>query len=163
VSVSDVLTADPRLPDRWWERLRDSLATLRTVPTRRINHDQASVSRRAQALLGQPVRVERWETVHGDLHWGNLMRPFGMLDWELWGRGPAGTDAATLFLYALPVPAVAVRVRAVFTDVLDTPVGRVAELVVAARMLARIAGGDYPHMAEPLRHHLKGLGVDLYR
>ncbi|MGH3832986.1 MAG: phosphotransferase [Pseudonocardiaceae bacterium] len=46
------------------------------------------------------LQINHWQTVHGDLHWGNLLQPrLGILDWETWGQGPAGTDIATLYCY----------------------------------------------------------------
>ena len=86
------------------------------------------------------------------------MRPrLAILDWELWGRAPAGTDAATLLCYSLLVPDVAERVRALLADLLDTPTGRVAQLYVIARLLDRTEGGDYPELAEPLTKQVNAL------
>jgi hypothetical protein len=59
---------------------------------------------------------------------------FGLLDWEQWGRAPAGTDAATLLADSLVVPELAERVRDVFGDVLDSDAGQLAQLYVAARV-----------------------------
>jgi hypothetical protein len=86
------------------------------------------------------------------------MRPrFGILDWELWGIAPAGTDAATLLCYSLLVPSIAEQVHELFSDALDTPTGRIAQLTVVARLLNRIDGGDYPDLAEPLQQHARTL------
>ncbi|WP_146134754.1 phosphotransferase [Actinopolyspora mortivallis] len=72
--------------------------------------------------IGARRPVLDWETVHGDLHWANLLRPeLGLLDWSLWGRGPAGTDAATLYCYSLLAPRTAATVWHTFVDVLDAP------------------------------------------
>ncbi len=103
------------------------------------------------------VRVERWETIHGDLHWANLLTPMGILDWELWGRGPAGTDAATLYCYSLAEPAVAQKVRDHVGDILDTSDGCRAQLYVVARLLHRANLGDHPHLVAPLRRHAEHL------
>jgi hypothetical protein len=82
---------------------------------------------------------------------------FGLLDWELWGRGPAGTDAATLHCYSL-LPATAKKINAMFADALNSPTGRVAQLYVIARMLRRVDDGDYyPDLAEALTRHAHGL------
>jgi hypothetical protein len=62
---------------------------------------------------------------------------FGLLDWELWGQGPVGTDPATLFLFGLLTPSVADQVYATFGDILSTPVGVDAQIRVAARILWR--------------------------
>jgi hypothetical protein len=158
VSATDVLHHVVGLPLSWWTALRHDLDRLRAIPTGRVNTDQDTVTRRAQAAFGADLRVQRWETVHGDLHWANLLAPrLGILDWELWGRGPAGTDAASLLCHSLLVPAVADRVHTTFADVLDTPAGHTAQLAVAARMLGRIAGGDYPELEIPLRRHTASL------
>jgi hypothetical protein len=153
-SSTDVLRTTPELTETWWEDLRRSLRVLAKTSTVRNHADQERVSERVRSRFGDAVdsTVTRWETVHADLHWANLTRPrLGLLDWEMWGRGPVGTDAATLLCYSLLVPDVANRVRAEFTDVLDTPSGRVAQLYVIARLLRRIDGGDYPELAEPLQ------------
>ncbi|WP_020670148.1 phosphotransferase [Amycolatopsis nigrescens] len=142
------------LPPQWWRELRASLTTLARTQTERMHSDQAKINRRIRDAFGDgtTVVIQRWETVHGDLHWGNLLRdPFGILDWELWGTGPAGTDAATLYAYSLAQPAVAATVRSQFTDVLDTPDGRRAQLAVAARLLHRASFGDHPELVDPLR------------
>ncbi len=76
--------------------------------------------------------------------------PLGIVDWELWGRGPVGTDAATLHCYSLAVPGLAERVREEF-PVLDTPDGRSAQLYAVARLLHRVRLGDHPRLAGPLR------------
>ncbi|WP_090011488.1 hypothetical protein [Lentzea albidocapillata] len=92
--------------------------------------------------------MREWETVHGDLHWANLMGPkFGLLDRESWGRGPAGTDAATLLNYSLLVPQTVERVR----DTTDA--GLPAQFYVAARLLHRADRGDHPDLVAPLRRH----------
>lgn len=92
--------------------------------------------------------------MHGDLHWANLFTPCALIDWEMWGTGPAGTDVAAIYCYSLLVPEVAARVRAEFADVLDTSTGRTAQLYVAARLLTR-APHDFPELTEPLRRHIE--------
>lgn len=152
VSPTEVARQAVDLPQSWWSALRHELDRLRIAPTGRVNANQDTVTRRSQAAFGADLRIQRWETVHGDLRWANLLAPqLGILDWELWGRGPAGTDAASLYCHSLLVPAVAARVWDTFTDVLDTPTGRTAQLAVAARMLGRVDGGDYPELEAPLR------------
>jgi hypothetical protein len=158
VSATDVLHHAVMLPTKWWSTLQNNLDLLRQVDTTRVNADQATVTRRVMAAFGTDLPVQRWETVHGDLHWSNLLGPtLGILDWELWGRGPAGTDAASLLCHSLLVPAIADRVRDVFAQVLDTPTGRTAQLAVVARMLGRVSGGDYPELEAPLRQHAVSL------
>lgn len=152
VSGSDVLRRDVELGDEWWAELRRTLDVLRRTDTDRINTTQAVITRRVQDVYGVDLPIRRWETVHGDLHWNNVLGPrFGLLDWELWGRGPVGFDAASLYCHSLLVPSVAARVWGVFADVLDGDEGRFALRAAAARMLHRIAGGDYPDLEVPLR------------
>ncbi|MGH3620236.1 MAG: aminoglycoside phosphotransferase [Sciscionella sp.] len=158
-SPTDVLRAPLDLPVTWWAQLRRTIGAIGSTPTTRFNVDQDKITRRVRAAFGDRVelRIDRWETVHGDLHWSNLLAPeFGLVDWEMWGRGPAGTDAATLYCYSLLVPAMAHRVREVFADVLDMPAGRLAQVCVAARLLTR-AAQDYPDLADPLYQHTQSL------
>lgn len=159
-SPTDVLRAPSDVPAEWWSDLRRSLDALAVTPTERVHADQTRVNERVRRRFGDHVDtvVTRWTTAHGDLHWANLLRPrLGVLDWELWGTAPAGTDAATLLCYGLLVPEVVGQVRDRFADVLDSPSGRVAQLYVVARLLRRIDGGDYPELAEPLAAHARTL------
>lgn len=160
-SPSDVLRTEVELSDRWYSELRRSLHRLASVPTTRITVTQTRVNGLVRAAFGQhhSPQVNRWETVHGDLHWGNLLQPqLGILDWEMWGQGPAGTDAATLYCYSLLDSDLTHRVRGEFADILDSPDGVVAQLWVAARLLKRIKNsGDFPDLEKPLRDHSETL------
>jgi len=159
-SPTDVLHASIDLPPEWWTDLAQSLNSLASTPTTRTNADQNLVTIRITERFGDGpnTTVDEWETVHGDLHWSNITAPrFGLLDWELWGRGPRGTDAATLFCYSLLAPTVAATVRDRFHEVLDSPSGRVAQLYVVARLQRRIDGGDHLDLAEPLNDHVRDL------
>lgn len=157
-SDTDVLRAEVDLPEQWWSELRTALETIRVVPTLRLRNDEPDIQRAVREKLGHELDVQHWDTVHGDLHWANLVRPrFGLLDWELWGRGPAGTDAASLYCCSLLVPPVAAKVRETFADVLDGPDGPTALRYVAARALHRVDMGDHPDLAAPLRELLAGL------
>lgn len=152
-SPTDVLHTRPDLPAQWWLELRRSTDALAAQHATRTHADQDKVTRRISERFGAEIdtTVAGWETVHGDLHWANLLCPdLGVLDWELWGRAPVGTDAATLLCYSLLVPAVAEQIRQTFADKLDGPSGRVAQLYVIARLLRRIDGGDYPELRQPL-------------
>lgn len=161
-SPTDVLRDGRKLPRAWWAELRRTLGVIHSTPTARVSADQDKVSRRIHAAFGDTVdvHVREWVTVHGDLHWGNLLAPeFGLVDWELWGRGPAGTDEATLYCYSLLVPAVAQTVHEVFARVLNSDAGRVAQVHVAARLLTRVE--DYPDIAGALRQHVTPLVDEL--
>ncbi|MBI1759688.1 MAG: aminoglycoside phosphotransferase [Actinobacteria bacterium] len=162
-SDTDVLRNELKLPDAWWRQLRRTVDTLRVTPTSRVNTDpeRLDVRLREEYRGRAHLRVQDWETVHGDLHWNNLLQPrFALLDWELWGRGPAGTDPATLYCYSLLAPATAARVHETFADQLDTPAGQIAQLVVATRLLDRAGDGDHPDLIEPLRHHVDVLAAN---
>ncbi len=159
-SSSDALRAPIVLSDRWWADLRGALATLADVPTSRTYADQEKVHDRIRGRFGPNVEttVTQWETVHGDLHGNNLLCPnFALLDWELWGRGPAGLDAASLFYFSLLTPGTAEQVRTAFAAKLDAPTGRIAQLYVAARLLRRIEGGDFADLEGPVRTHARTL------
>lgn len=153
---SEPLRSDLDMSDTWWHSLRRALDALRATPSTRDVSSRWSVNSRILEDYGDQVARQmaptRWETVHGDLHWNNLLGPrLGLLDWEMWGRGPVGTDAASLYCYSLLTPETARRVWAVFEDVLDSPAGRTALFRAAARLLRR-APRDYPDLAEPLQH-----------
>ncbi|WP_317494858.1 aminoglycoside phosphotransferase [Haloechinothrix sp. LS1_15] len=162
-SPDPVAGPDLALDEGWWSQLTGFLRDLSCAPTSRVNADQPRVDHRVDAAFGPgvTVAVDRWETVHGDLHWANLHRePFGVLDWEGWGRGPVGTDAATLYLYSLAAPNIAAAVHRHFSDVLDSPTGRTAQLFVTARLLYRATLGDHPQLITPLRARAHSLLVD---
>ncbi|MBQ0926760.1 aminoglycoside phosphotransferase [Saccharopolyspora endophytica] len=155
-SNTDIPATDEPMPFSWWSTLRNTLATLAATSTSRVHTDQDRVTRRIREDFGEqaPTHVERWETVHGDLHWNNLLCPeFGLLSWEAWGRGPAGTDAATLLCCSLLAPTTYLAVLSQFRDVLDTSTGRVAQLYAAARLLLRAERDQHHEAARALRIH----------
>ncbi|WP_447005894.1 aminoglycoside phosphotransferase [Saccharothrix isguenensis] len=109
-SPADALRAEVELSDEWWAELRRTTDTVAATPTARVNSSQDKITDRIVQRFGDAVdpTVPEWETVHGDVHWANLLCPsFGLLDWEWWGRAPAGTDAATLLCYSLLTPTIA--------------------------------------------------------
>jgi hypothetical protein len=160
-SDTDVLYTPPPLPDEWWSQLRESADRIAATPTSRFaDRNRSSGPNQVREVFGDQVAdarmPTRWVTAHGDLHWANVLGPqFGMLDWELWGSAPAGTDAATLLTFSLLVPATAARVYATFADVLDTPDGQYAQLRAAARILRRDKHGQYPALADAVRRHIQ--------
>lgn len=158
-SATDSLRTPPDLPETWWAELRRSVDVIRSTPTTRYANVRARPGRRVHEVFGDDVanafRPMMWETAHGDLHWSNVLGPeLGILDWELWGPGPAGLDAATLYLFALLVPDVANRVHETFADVLDSAAGQVAQVSVASRIFFRAADGENPDLAEAVRNHI---------
>ncbi|XKK41700.1 aminoglycoside phosphotransferase family protein [Nocardiopsis sp. ARC36] len=144
----------PKVGDGWWSDLRGAVDRLAEQGTDRVAVDQDAVTRRLLVFFGDAIdpTVTHWATAHADLHWANLLGPgLGVLDWELWGCGPAGLDAATLYCHSLTHPETAEQVHQVFGDQLATPDGVRAQLFVIARLLLRIERGDDPAVA-PLLH-----------
>lgn len=141
-SPTDALRTRLDLPSSWWAELRRTVDVVRATPTDRYSSRVRRSSTRVAEVFGRyeaeallPVETE---TVHQDMHWSNVLGPeFGLLDWELWGCGPIGTDAATLFLFALLMPDTADQVYATFADILAEPAGIDAQIRVAARILWR--------------------------
>ena len=142
------LDQDPVLPDVWWQDLRHALSRLGQAPGVRTTIRDAWIDAAFPQFLGVPApgKVER-ATGHGDLHWGNLTAPLAILDWERWGLLPVGYDVGNLYVNSLLVPAVATRVWAEFSQVLDTPAGRIGELIALAEMLQAVRRGYYPELA----------------
>lgn len=145
-----------------WNNLRQSLQLLANIETKRCYADQNQVTTGIQQRFGRGIdtAVQQWAVVHGDLHWSNLMKPhFHILDWELWGRGPAAIDAATLLCFSLLEPNTRLMVEKKFSDLLATATGRISKLFVAARLFNRIEGGDFRELEKPLRQFVNALGV----
>ncbi|WP_329486654.1 hypothetical protein OG618_08295 [Kitasatospora sp. NBC_01246] len=152
VSVTPDLREDPGLEDDWWSDLKSALDGIATAPGTKITLRSAWMEEVFPKYLGipAPTEVER-VTGHGDLQWANLTAPRLMiLDWERWGLVPAGYDPAVLWVSGLLVPAVAQRIRVEFSDVLDTPAGRIGQLVALAEMLQAVDRGYYPELAPSL-------------
>jgi hypothetical protein len=133
------------VPDSWWSQLRVSLDRLALHPTeRRFRwHSSERYATLLGAFYGERVDfgpVPRWCTEHLDLHWNNVTAPkLWIIDWELWGVAVAGYGAATLYCTSLGVPQMAKRVRETFADILDSPSGRYAQLIVIAELLSHTA------------------------
>lgn len=159
-SATAALRSPVGLPDSWWQVLRCSLDALAGWPTTRVSHSQDLATRRLLASFGDrldPV-VREWTTAHGDLHWANLTAPdCWLLDWETWGRAPAGYDAAMLYCTSLLHPETAGRVYDTFADVLETPEGTRAQVCAAAKLLLRAHYGHDLDLAVPLHRHVDRL------
>ncbi|MEF3118908.1 phosphotransferase [Streptomyces chrestomyceticus] len=150
---SPVLRRELVLPTPWWVSLRASLEQLAAVRTDRVAVRQEWADRSVPRFAGVSApQITEWVTVHGDLHFANLTLDGPvMLDWEGWGIGPYGYDAALLYVYSLLAPATAERVRQAFADVLDSPQGQAALLIVATELLQSASRGDHPALVAPLR------------
>jgi len=160
VATEMVLRDAVDLDRRWWDELRSSIDTLAGHPTERICLDQRLLRRRLNEAAGSDVDIDglQWSTAHGDLQWTNLTAPeCCLLDWESWGRAPAGYDAALLLCASLLQPDLASRVYATFADLLDTFTGQVAQLAAAAKMLELAPLGHHSDLAAPLRQHTEAL------
>ncbi|WP_034089114.1 hypothetical protein [Streptacidiphilus albus] len=166
ISSTPDLRADPGLDDGWWAALSGALADIATVtaPSAKITLRQAWVEEVFPKYLGIPAPADVERTVgHGDLQWANLTAgPLQILDWERWGLVPVGYDPAVLWVSSLLVPVVADRVLVEFSDILDTPAGRVGQLVALAEMLQAVDRGHYPQLATILADRARDLtGVPL--
>ncbi|MEY9846186.1 hypothetical protein ABH940_003271 [Streptacidiphilus sp. BW17] len=164
VSSTPDLRDDPGLDDGWWTGLRNALAGIAEAPSTKITLRQTWVEEVFPKYLGipAPAEIER-TTGHGDLQWANLTAaPLKILDWERWGLVPVGYDPAVLWVSSLLVPAVAHRIRQEFADVLESPAGRVGQLIALAEMLQAVDRGYYPELAPLLADCARGLtGVAL--
>jgi len=160
VSPTPHLAANAVLNAEWWRSLRQTLDVLKAVPTDRNYADQARVQSRIRKHFPHAANlsVDAWSTAHGDLHWSNLLAPrFGLIDWELWGRGPRGADVATLIGYSVLVPEMVQRLEELFIADISGPTGRIAQLYVIARLLDRIQLGDHLDLEGPLRLRARAL------
>ncbi|MFI9080577.1 hypothetical protein ACIGW8_29620 [Streptomyces sioyaensis] len=159
VSRSPVLSHTVDLPDTWWSDLHGALDHIANVPTDRQAVREQYIRHRVPEFTGVTPGEITWTTAHGDLHWANLTGPqLTLMDWEGWGTAPAGYDAANLHLHSLPVPDLAERVRKEFSQVLDTPAGRVGELTAGTEILQAAARVPfYADLADSVRQHLDHL------
>jgi hypothetical protein len=145
---------EPILTEQWLTDLDQALRAVSAhlVPDHGL--DASYVNDGIRAFFGIEVDVAAvpWTTAHCDLHWGNLTAPgLVILDWEIWGRAPAGYDAASLLCTTLTYPNSAERVRRALAHFLDTPSGRVATLAAAVRFLRFADGGELTDLALPVR------------
>jgi hypothetical protein len=142
------------LPPSWYESLRTSLENLGQYETDRMNTRQELISRRILEWFGPEIdsKIEYWSTVHGDIHWANLTCPeCWIFDWEAWGRGPKGLDAAFLLCFSLLQPNIAAQIFHYFEDWLTAPDGIRSQLFACAELLRMIKlYGDHPDLASKL-------------
>lgn len=157
-----VLSPTPELresldvPVRWWTELRAAVDALAKNPTERGAERPGWYTPTLRVFFGARADhlTPAWATEHMDLHWANLTAPnLWVLDWEHWGRAPAGYGAALLYCYSLLVPDAARQVRDVFADLLDSESGTYAQLCVIGHLLRRIDRGDDRDLTIPLHEH----------
>lgn len=164
LSSSMVPTIEPELSNDWLAQLRAALNAIAAHPLPHQGLDPDYLNHGLMAFFGVTVdfMAVPWTTAHNDLHWANITAPdLFILDWETWGRAPAGYDAATLYCTSLLCPETAKRVYGALASVLDTPSGRIATLAVAVRLLRFIDCGDHLPLARPLRDHAHGVVQEL--
>ena len=155
-SATPELQAELDLPDKWWADLRSALDTLAGHHTERGELTQEDVTNRLLAYFGSGIdsTVTKWTTAHNDLNWSNVTTPnLFLLDWESWGRKIAGYDAASLYILSMLAPDTAEQVYKTFADLLDSPDGKRAQLLVISRYLKRVEIGDFHNLADKLHQH----------
>ncbi|MEV6818509.1 hypothetical protein AB0M72_07110 [Nocardiopsis dassonvillei] len=134
------------------------------VPERRRSHTPGFLDRIPTHLpeageAGVDLKVGTWVTSHADLHWANLTHdPLVLMDWEGWAAAPLGYDAAVLHAYALAEPVTAATVREVFADVLNTPDGRLAHLIVCTEIVQAAPRGALHARLAP---YVRAFALDL--
>jgi hypothetical protein len=154
IHSTGVIDTQPDLTKPWWSDLKASLGALATVSTERVAMPQHHLTRRIMQVFGDEgldTEVDEWTTAHADLHFGNLTAPeCYLLDWEGWGRGPRGLDAATLWGHSLLVPSVAHRVQVEFADDLNARSGLLAQLLFCANVIRLNRGKPKPSPLLPV-------------
>lgn len=148
VGAGGLLTRDPELPDAWWASLKSSLDALGNYQTHRVGMAQAHLTKRINQVFGEhdiDTTVTEWRTAHADLHWNNVTAPSCyLLDWEDWGSGPRGLDAATLWGCSLQVPEAAHRVQTEFAADLSSRSGLLAQLLFCSNVIRLSTGKPTP-------------------
>lgn len=139
IHATGLIEEDPDLSVAWWDSLKSSLTALAAIQTERVAMAQTHLNRRINQVFGNhgiDTEVDEWTTAHADLHFGNLTMPdCYLLDWDSWGRGPRGLDAATLWGHCLLAPSVAHRVQAEFVDDLSSRSGLLAQLLFCSNVI----------------------------
>lgn len=137
LSATGDITVDPGLPEQWWTDLRAALTNLAEHSTDRVSMGQTHLSRRIHDVYGEDIdtAITDWACAHGDVGYANLCGPrLALIDWESWGMGPVGWDAACLWSTSLTVPALAERVQSLFSDILSTRSGKLSQLLLCANV-----------------------------
>ena len=148
IGVGGLITSPPGLSDSWWDSLKGSLDALASHSTHRMGMEQAHLTKRINQVFGAhdlDTTVTEWRTAHADLHWNNVTAPTCyLLDWEDWGAGPRGLDAATLWGFSLRVPEVAQRIQAIFAGDLSSRSGLLAQLLFCSNVIRLSADKPTP-------------------
>jgi hypothetical protein len=164
VAADMILTTEPELPGSWFTELRTVVDALAAHPLPRHGLDPDDLNNGIQAFFGLSIDITAvpWTTAHRDLHWANITAPhLHVLDWEMWGKAPAGYDAATLHCSSLLAPTTAHRIHTTLAANLDTHTGHIATLAAAVRLLRFADEGDYLPLAQPLHQHATAIADKL--
>jgi hypothetical protein len=162
IRVGPMLTADPHLPDGWWDTLTGSLSALaRHATTRVATQTMRPVTEEHVTSIVHSVfpdvdsTIDEWTAAHGDLGWHNITAPeCVILDWEDWGMAPRGYDAASLWLGSLAVPALADRVYRELRADLDSRSGLLCQLMgcaMATTLPSTMLPSGYERLTDPAR------------
>src|SRR5680860_372520 len=147
ISTTPVIDTETRLPYEWFHALNSILSTLEQEKTTRITIRQEQVTAVIQKELGQSVdaTIQNWNTIHGDLHWGNITYPqLAILDWDTWGLGPASYDVALLAGFAVNNEVVLASINEVFHDKLSSRDGLLMQFYTLIEIRDIISKhGDY--------------------
>ncbi|ORT46937.1 hypothetical protein KBI5_22440 [Frankia sp. KB5] len=164
-STPEIRNDSPGLSNTWWSDLGESLAALARQKTTRVGVRQDLINRRIREFAGDAIdsSVDEWTTAHADVHWANLTAPtLVLLDWEGWGLGPRGLDAATLWVFSLLAPSVAERVSDEFSEDLSSRSGKIAQLFMCVELLKMVRDyGDHPDLEKPLSREADRLVTEL--
>lgn len=137
LSATGDITEDPGLPEQWWIDLRTALTNLAEHSTDRVSMGQSHLTRRIHEVYGDDIdtTITDWVCAHGDLGFANLCGPrLSIIDWESWGMGPVGWDAACLWSASLAVPTIAERVLSLFSDEVSSRSGKLSRLLLCANV-----------------------------
>jgi hypothetical protein len=144
-----------KITDAWIAELKAALDRLAQVPSSRMTvHSPDHVSRLLDENYGLKMTIDcdRWRTIHGDMHWSNLMVPqLSIIDWESFGAGPPGLDAAWLIAYSCRDEKLVARLEQAFASQFQTKAERMI-LLYAADMVRNAAIVEWldPSLADPL-------------
>ena len=137
LSEKPTLAADSILSESWVTSVYESLKYISVQATERVGIRQDLVTRRIAEQFGSevPSAVGEWVTGHNDLHFANLTEETAwILDWESWGRVPAGFDAAWLYCNSLANPRASKRIYERFEPLLSSASDALALMFSVAEM-----------------------------
>jgi hypothetical protein len=158
---------DALITDTYVAELRTHLDTITRVrqapPPSQTLHTSFTNWVRDECHVYVTRRVDELVTGHGDFHWGNFRVPDPyFLDWEYWGKVPAGYDAAQLTVMSLAVSRVRELVDDHFGDLLANDDGRrCLELWCHIVLLSRKYEGSFKVLVDPVQDLMRTtLGIE---